>query len=46
LSPCESLGQEISGETLILCPRSLLKPIYCLFQLVHMMGMMRVLKTL
>jgi hypothetical protein len=27
MSPCKSLNQEISGETLILCPRSLLKPI-------------------
>jgi hypothetical protein len=27
LSPCKSLSQEIRGETLIPCPRSLLKPI-------------------
>jgi hypothetical protein len=27
LSPCKSLSQEISGERLIPCPRSLLKPI-------------------
>jgi hypothetical protein len=46
LPPCKPFAQEISGETLIPCSRRLLEPIESLLQLIHMMGMVRILKAL